>query len=525
MANGNVSHSHYLDTLVLTYTSTNSPQGLKIASQLQIPLGTTSLNHTYAFLSGLHLYAAALVSYYSNLRVLHDRRAMYMLQNGPPKANSSIMKLPAVFVKLSDILPSKNKAPRTGKAWAKDMLKLSFQGLENPSKISSSIERQSGGLPEPSPVSGATALRVDSELRRSEEADEKAIVIAEACLRKSMPASLDLVKQRVDKDIAFHPKSGGFAFRLHAKVGESAILPLVERLQRVEQLVDFVEVVKKHEKTLHCETVSLGQVIFSYGSAAGFTELAHSDAMSVDTKSSKHRATIDFSGANTPMTMTLEPGNPQIRILDHLTKTLNSPVGLNGVATLLPLTLPLMAAFDAIEDSWTPLADRGDVIIFNRAMDWHILRYNLTPGSQEQQARKVMFQIRLQHRRGQPWWCIRREIEPNRGEEKNTNSGDDIDTALKAVWEDNPEGEKWRGMQSSGIARIEGVEELVRRVDDVIRSVAVVAAKSVPNVTLELKEMQQLLTPGIRKDANRQAPQPQQAARNGKKQHDAIVID
>ena len=90
-------------------------------------------------------------------------------------------------------------------------------------------------------------------------------MIAEACLIKPMPPSLDLVKQRVDKDIAFHPKSGGFAFRLHAKVGESVILPLIERLQRVEQLVDFVEVVKKHEKTLHCETVSLGQVIFSYG--------------------------------------------------------------------------------------------------------------------------------------------------------------------------------------------------------------------------------------------------------------------
>jgi len=330
------------------------------------------------------------------------------------------------------------------------------------------------------------------------------------------------VKQRVDKDIAFHPKSGGFAFRLHAKVGESAILPLVERLQRVEQLVDFVEVVKKHEKTLHCETVSLGQVIFSYGGSDS-ARATHPDSMTIDSQISKHRATIDFSGANTPMTMTLEPGNPQIRILDHLTKTLNSPVGLNGVATLLPLTLPLMAAFDAIEDAWTPLAERGDVIIFNRALDWHILRYNLTLESQEQQARKVLFQIRLQHRRGQAWWCIRREKELTRGEQ-NTSSSDDIDKALKAVWEDNPKGESWRGMQTSGIARIGGVEELIRRVDNVIRSVAI-AAKSVPNVAMELREIQQLLTPSNRRDANRQAPQPQNAARNGKRQHDAIVID
>ena len=508
---------------MLTSTSTNSHQGLKITSHLQMPLGTTSLNHNYAFLSGLHLFAAALVSYYSNLRVLHDRRSTYILQNGPPRANATIMKLPAIFVRLSDILPSKNKAPRTGKAWAKDILKLSFQGLENTSKISST-ERRSRSPTEPPPVSGATGSlsRVNSGLKQPEEADEKAIMIAEACLIKPMPPSLDLVKQRVDKDIAFHPKSGGFAFRLHAKVGESAILPLVERLQRVEQLVDFVEVVKKHEKTLHCETVSLGQVIFSYGGSDS-ARATHPDSMTIDSQISKHRATIDFSGANTPMTMTLEPGNPQIRILDHLTKTLNSPVGLNGVATLLPLTLPLMAAFDAIEDAWTPLAERGDVIIFNRALDWHILRYNLTLESQEQQARKVLFQIRLQHRRGQAWWCIRREKELTRGEQ-NTSSSDDIDKALKAVWEDNPKGESWRGMQTSGIARIGGVEELIRRVDNVIRSVAI-AAKSVPNVAMELREIQQLLTPSNRRDANRQAPQPQNAARNGKRQHDAIVID
>ncbi len=466
-----------------------------------------------------------MVSYYSNLRVLHDRNAMYMLQNGPPKPNTTIMKLPAVFVKLSDILPSKNKAPRTGKAWAKDILKISFQGLEITSKISRR-GGQSGSPIETPPASGATvpAPRVDSELKISEETDENAIVIAEACLIKPMPPSLDLVKQRVDKDIAFHPKSGGFAFRLYAKVGESAILPLVERLQRVEQLVDFVEVVKKHEKTLHCETVSLSQIVFSYG-ASDSTRGAHPDAMTVDSQISTYRATIDFCGANTPMTMALEPGNPQIRILDHLTKTLNSSVGLNGVATLLPLTLPLMVAFDAIEDAWTPLADRGDVIIFNRAIDWHILRYHLNPESQDHQARKVMFQIRLQQRRGQPWWCIRREKEPKRGEQKNPSSSDDIDTALKAVWEANPEGESWRGMQTCGIAKIDGVKELIRRVDNVIRSVAVVVARNVPNFAMELKEMQQLLTPGIRKDTNRQITTPQNAARNGKRQNEAIVID
>jgi mediator of RNA polymerase II transcription subunit 14 len=323
----------------------------------------------------------------------------------------------------------------------------------------------------------------------------------------------------VDKDIAFHPKSGGFAFRLHARIGESAITPLVERLQRVEQLVDFVEVVKRHEKTLHCETISLGQVIFSYGGA----EPSHPDAMVIDSESSKHRVTIDFSSTQNTMKLTLEPGNPQIRILDHLTKTLNSQVGLDGVATLLPLTLPLMTAFDAIEDAWTPLADRGDVIIFSRAVDWHIVRYNLMQDSPEQKPRRVMFEVRLQNRRRTPWWCIRREKERDRGERRNSNSGDEIDTALKAIWDDNPEGQTRRGMSTSAIARVEGIEDLVRRVDDVIRGIAV---KGIPNVTMELREIQQnLLSPVIQKNPGQHTQsQLQRGVRNGTK-HDPMTID
>src|SRR5208282_568814 len=177
--------------------------------------------------------------------------------------------------------------------WARDALKMTFQGLEYPPNTSSSVQRQSASQPPETPTSKFAGPRRESVIRELEDVEENAVVVAEGFLVKPMPASLELVKQRVDKDVAFHPKSGGFAFRLHAKIGESVIGPLIERLQRVEQLVDFVEVVKKHENTLYCETVSLGQVIFSYGNS----EPSHSDAMVVDTQSSKHRATIDFSNA------------------------------------------------------------------------------------------------------------------------------------------------------------------------------------------------------------------------------------
>src|SRR6266487_915297 len=104
----------------LTCASTNGPKSPKINSCFQIPLGTTSPNHTHAFLSALHLFAAAMVSHYTNLRALHNRKAKYVLQNVTPISTSSFMKVPNLLVKLSSILSHKKNEQRPKKAWAKD---------------------------------------------------------------------------------------------------------------------------------------------------------------------------------------------------------------------------------------------------------------------------------------------------------------------------------------------------------------------------------------------------------------------
>jgi mediator of RNA polymerase II transcription subunit 14 len=317
-----------------------------------------------------------------------------------------------------------------------------------------------------------------------------------------MPPGLDLVKRRVDKDIAFHPTSGGFAFRLYSKIGDSAIQPMIERLQRIEQLVDFIEVVKKHERTLRCETVSLGQVIFSYGSApVGRTKLEQPDAMSIDQQEKIYHATVDFSSAN--MSLTLERGNPHIRILESLTKVLNSPLGLNGVATLLPLTLHLMTALNAVEDAWAPL-DQGEVLIFSRAVDWHIVRYSLNRVSlsgEPQPPQMITFSIRLAHRHCEPWWCIRREKGREGIENHNNTDPDDIDTAVKVVWEDNLDGEQWRGMSTSGIALVTGVEELIGKIDAIIRDYSI--STSASQAVAAALDNVQLIPSAVRQQSNR----------------------
>lgn len=287
--------------------------------------------------------------------------------------------------------------------------------------------------------------------------------------------SLVNINEKVDKDIAFDPDSGSFAFRLRSRVGDSVLPDLVERLVRVERLVEFIQVLQKHEKALKCETVSLGKIIFNYGKAPAING---SDLMDLDATSHPYKATVDFSAMENSMTLVLERENPHLRIADFLAKVLNSPEGLDGVATLLPLTLPVLRGFDAIENAWTPVpdVDKGEVHINVRAVDWYMIRYNIkqpsTNPDSRPKTRKIQLEVRLRHRRGAPWWYIKRSDTVARDTiSRSPKELDDIDEALKPVW--NSKGLGWEGMRVSGVARMDGVEELLGRLDEVMRNLPI----------------------------------------------------
>ena len=74
-----------------------------------------------------------------------------------------------------------------------------------------------------------------------------------------------------------------------------------------------------------------------------------------------------------------------------------------------------------------------------------------------------MFDIRILHRKGVPYWYLQRKDSRDR-------EGDDLDTALKPIW--NSSGTGWRGMRVSAVAETSGVEELLAKVDEAVRAVA-----------------------------------------------------
>lgn len=471
-----VPHSK-LFSCCLTNDGRKSPDSktLEITEHLQIPLKTTSPDSTHSFLSNLHLYAAGIISNHANLRALHSQQSKFMLRSEAQTDTGSSLGLPSIIALTRDFLPSKNRSPRTRKAWAKDFIKIGFQGLEYlpaPKTIQTLSPQPSSSAA----VDAQLSTGLASELKNGSDDVENAVVVAEAVLVKPLPSGLDLAKQRVDKDIAFQSATGSFAFRLHTKVGESSITALTERLRRVEQLVDFVEVVKRHETSLNCEKISLGQLIFSYGGKLNSTSNESSDAMVIDEDTNAYRAMINFGDAKSLMTIKLQINNPHVRIIDHLTRILNTQeLGLNSVARMLPTTLYVMKAFMAIELSWANISEegQGEVLILARAAEWHIIRYTLPPALSEQNERKLTLSIKLDHRGKAPWWCVRRDVEHRGPGSQNTAAVDELDAVLKTIWDSNEPGQKWRGMSTSAIAQPEDAMEMLVKIDTVIRRYAV----------------------------------------------------
>jgi mediator of RNA polymerase II transcription subunit 14 len=227
-----------------------------------------------------------------------------------------------------------------------------------------------------------------------------------------------------------------------------------------------VQVINAHPNSLHCESVSLSRLIFSYGCVQKLTP------NQTRTEFTRYQAIIDFSSKSSQLELQLEAGNPHIRILDHLTKILNSSLGLHGLATILSLTLPILRALDSAEDAWSDLATAGELQIFSRAADWYTVRYLLTPpndiGGDTKAVtapERIIFKIRLQRRGNAPWWCIRRD-------RKHNATTDPLDLALqKSVWTGGEKG-SWMGMQCAAIAQVGGAEAMVSRVDAAMRDIA-----------------------------------------------------
>ena len=354
-----------------------------------------------------------MISLYVNARSLTHSNVQHALRAPAAAAGH----LPGLLIRFSSLLSHAGR--RRTPAWAKELLKVSYGGINS--------------------SSGQATILVEARLVQ--------------------PKLFEAVRNRVDDDVSFHPSSGAFAFRLHCQVGEPVVAQIRDRLMRIQRLIRFLHVVQRFK--LPCESISLGRLIFRYSNEPSL------------------RASIGFAG-DAPMTLALDAGNPHLRLGDFLERLLNGEgeAGLEQVTILLGLTLPLLRAIDELEttsagagedDKTTPTT----LVILPRAADWLQLRYEHA---------RAFFDIRLRQRRDEVKWFVSEDATAlaaasarDRSLAASTNPvppptrPPQLTPALRALMKERGEG--WTGLRTGIVAGVDGVAEVVRRIDAVVRDV------------------------------------------------------
>lgn len=227
--------------------------------------------------------------------------------------------------------------------------------------------------------------------------------------------------------VTFHPISGACAFRLRTAVGSSAIPGLLDRLEEIQRLIDYIadmQAAKVHR-------VSLRHVDFTYA-----------------TEPEDLRAKITFVG-EVPPRISFENGNPHLRIQNQLTGLLRGPNGLRYVILLLTVTLPLMRALAATES----VNGEDKVSILSRSAEWYQIRLPDHLGS---------FDVRLRRRREEFVWFVEEAALPDG---RKTDSR--VHEQFRSIIDEKGDG--WSGISPGIVASLSGVEALLKRMNAIFQ--------------------------------------------------------
>ncbi|MCJ1312685.1 mediator complex subunit [Agyrium rufum] len=241
----------------------------------------------------------------------------------------------------------------------------------------------------------------------------------------------------IDSSVAFHPDNGCVTFRLSTPLGKPLVDLLLERLNRIQRLVQFLKYFEKSH--LQTQRVSLCHLTFNY-----------------NTSLSPLTASLDFSSESS-VKISFAQGNPHLRIQDYLTKFLNGGLSFEKVLDLLRFTLPVLRALDRIEASSGDTGTGDQVMVLARSPTWFMIRY-AEP--------RVQFEIYVRHRvgKGRLWLTA---LSPNRGASTKNGSDEAVQQAWKQIC--TTKAPTWTGLSGGVAAQPRGIEDLIARIDAMVK--------------------------------------------------------
>lgn len=373
---------------------------------------------TYRFLENLEKMAAGFISHYVNSRQLQRQGTLH--QFAPSKAmgiaHSSGLQVPDLYVRFSSLIKA---------SWGIDVLRISFQGLSSQDGHCSLIVV--GRTKEP-------MTQLDSTNIASEESD-----------------------------VSFHPQSGSYVIRFIVAVGETVVPQVVEKLHRIERLIQFVKVIRKFR--LNCLHVSLGRVVFRYS------------------ENPKLSAEISFTGEdNSEMQLILPFDSPHLRMQQLLQKNLNTQ-GLEQVIKALRATLPVLITVSSIEaalpsDSNMP----DDFYLFIRAPDWFRIDYP---------KKKHTIDLRLRSKRSSIYWHIFDPVAIGSTAGPYSVPDRAVCESIKALWTD--EGDGWEGVKTGVAAEPRAIDEILQKCHTLVWNAPPPPPKPLSAPLLQRQQQQQQL--------------------------------
>lgn len=264
-----------------------------------------------------------------------------------------------------------------------------------------------------------------------------------------------LKKGFIGRDVYYDPQQRHFRLDLRVPSHQSCMAILAQRLKAIDRLVDFVASINGIDG-VNCDSVTLRKVVFTY-----------SDSSNAATVAQKlWKVTLDLERNKT--TLSLEPDNPHVRILDMLKRLINSPVGFEQLPYWLQTTLPLHRALDSIESAWDTISRDGQGLfdVVPRAVDWVAVRFELPASTPNKPPRKLSLSVRVMDRHGENWWAVRYahdEVRP-----------DEFKVALGSIFASTMSPDGWTGLGEAAAAPVRGggIEPLLTRISDAVRAMA-----------------------------------------------------
>ncbi|KAI1870187.1 hypothetical protein JX265_006357 [Neoarthrinium moseri] len=414
----------------------------RITNHARLPLSSGTPEFTDTFFANLTIFSAAMISQVTDVKTLYQRHVKYAMTDSMNYSLPPNMRLPAVWMCLSDVLGERNPAgARKVASWTTDYVQIVFRGIAKPSRANA-IARSTKDTPGTS---------------ENDTKDNRLTIIADARFKVADRSKFSLLKGNVEQDVAFNSRLGVFALRLKAELGQTMLDDLASRIQAIERLVDCVDAIRRSNTDIKCETITLAQVVFTYSDAIGRTASSTAEA-----NIKRWKASLDLRADR--IKMSLEKGNPHLRALDSFNNLLNSDLGFTKVPQYLGFTLPVLKALDHIEDSWQDLEtmEQGRVEIFHGHLDWFTIRYAV-PALAKGPPRRFHISVKLRDRRGTLWWHVARN-EPG----SNANPDDNLKAALAKVW--SKEGKTWQSLGDGASCEAnDNVITLLQDVDEAMR--------------------------------------------------------